>query len=62
MMFGPKIKLDPEVHRRAQDRAHELGYASVEEYVTHLVETDLARLSPPEDAAVVDRLKGLGYL
>ena len=62
MIFGPKVKLDPELYRRAQERARQLGYATVEEYVTHLLETDLARLTPEEDAAVVDRLKGLGYL
>lgn len=61
-MFAPKIRLDPALLERAQKRAKELGYASLEEYLTHLVEQDLNRLSPEEDAAVEERLRGLGYL
>ena len=61
-MFAPKLKLDPELHRRAQEKARELGYATLEEYVTHLLERELSALTPEQDAAVVERLKGLGYL
>lgn len=61
-MFAPRLKLDADLLRRAQERARELGYASVEEYLTHLIEKDLTQLTPEQDAAVVDRLKGLGYL
>lgn len=61
-MFAPRLKLDPELHRRAEERARELGYSSLEEYVSHLLERELATLTPEQDAAVVERLKGLGYL
>ena len=61
-MFGPKIRIDPSLLARAQKRAEELGYGSLEEYITHLLEQDLQKLSPAEDAAVQERLRGLGYL
>ena len=56
------IRIDPSLLARAQKRAEELGYGSVEEYITHLLEQDLQKLSPTEDAALQERLRGLGYL
>ena len=61
-MFGPKIKLDPELHKRATERARELGYSDVREYVEHLLERDLAPLTKKEEDLLEDRLKGLGYM
>lgn len=61
-MFAPKIRIDPALLARAQKKAEELGYASVEEYVAHLLEQDLQKLSPSEDAALQERMRGLGYL
>ncbi len=61
-MFTPKIRIEPVLLERARKRAEELGYGSVEEYVAHLVELDLQKLTTAEDAAVEDRLRGLGYL
>ena len=61
-MFGPKIKIDPSLLERAQKRAQELGYGSLDEYLTHLIEQDLQKLTPSEDQAVQERLRGLGYL
>lgn len=61
-MFGPKIRLEPSLLARAQKRAEELGYGSLEEYLTHLIEQDLQKLTPAEDAALQERLRGLGYL
>ena len=60
-MFGPKIRLDPDLHRRAQEHATSLGYSSLAEYVAHLLEKELGQLEE-EDQAVAERLKGLGYL
>ncbi|MBN9418040.1 MAG: hypothetical protein J0I12_21505 [Candidatus Eremiobacteraeota bacterium] len=62
MMFSPKLRIDPTLLERAQKRAEELGYSSLDEYVTHLLERDLEKLSPVEDAALQERLRGLGYL
>ena len=60
-MFSPKIKLAPELHRRAEEQASKLGYSSLTEYVTHLLERELGQATEDEQA-VADRLKGLGYL
>ena len=63
-MFAPKLRLDPELMKRAQEKAKVLGYSSLEEYVTHLLEREMgeAATDPAEDKAVLNRLKGLGYL
>jgi hypothetical protein len=41
MMARTQITLEPETHRRARQRARDLG-VSLAEYVRHLVRTDLA--------------------
>ncbi len=61
-MFGPKLKLDSELHRRAEKHALALGYSSLEEFVTHLLEREMAPLSEEDKAQLEARLKGLGYL
>lgn len=61
-MFAPKIRLDAGLLERAKKRAQELQYESVDDYIRHLIEQDLEKLSPAEDAAVQERLRGLGYL
>ncbi len=66
MFSGRNIRLDKETLHRARQRARELGYASVEEYLAHLIDQDCSRgESPPDDAAkekVLQKMKGLGYL
>jgi hypothetical protein len=63
-MFGRnRVKLDPALFERAVRRAEALGHSSVDEYVTVLVERDLASGEGAEaDEELLDRLKGLGYL
>ena len=59
----PKIKLDKELYAKAKEAASASGYASVEEFVGHVLEQALNR--PGEDDAdpdVLERLKGLGYI
>jgi hypothetical protein len=46
---------------RARAAAEKAGYSSLEEFVTHAVEKELARLEEAKDP-VRDQLKGLGYL
>lgn len=62
-MFGSKIKIDKELLERAKKYAAIAGYSSVEEFVHHIVEKELAQL---EDAGseeeIKKRLQGLGYL
>jgi hypothetical protein len=61
-MFSPKIRLDPELHRKAEKHALALGYSSLDEFVTHLLEKEMEPLSPEDKAKLEARLKGLGYL
>ena len=62
-MFGPKIKISRELLDRLTQHAEERGYASVEEFITHVLESELARLERPDvDPRVDERLKGLGYV
>jgi hypothetical protein len=61
-MFSPKIKLDPELHKKAEKHALTLGYSSLAEFVTHLLEREMEPLSPEDQAKLDQRLKGLGYL
>lgn len=62
-MFGKKIKLEAGLYERIRKYAHLAGYSSVDEFVVHALEKELAKL---EDADSEDeirkRLKGLGYI
>jgi hypothetical protein len=51
MMVRTQVSLDAEVHRRAKDRAAELGL-SLAEYVRRLVDDDLEETSPPPKADI----------
>lgn len=59
-----KIKIDAKLLDRAKAAAAKAGYASTEEFITHIIEKEVARLeAPPEsDDAVADQLRGLGYI
>jgi hypothetical protein len=57
------IKLNASLCERAKIAAARLGYSSVEEFIEHAVEKQLASLEEAgtkEDVAL--KLKGLGYL
>lgn len=58
-----KIKLDTALLERAKLAAQKAGYSSVEEFVTHLVEKELARVEDDaDDRIAAERLRGLGYI
>lgn len=62
-MLGPKIRISRELLERLTKHAEKRGYASVEEFVTHVLESELTRLELPDaDPRVEERLRGLGYL
>ena len=65
-MFGSsKIKLDKDLIERCKKYAEEVGYSSVEEFVSHTLEKELRKEgqnSPEDDEQVTKRLKGLGYI
>ncbi len=63
-MFGTvKIKLDKELVERVKKVSDVAGYSSPEEFITHALEKELAKL---EDAGSEEemkkRLRGLGYI
>ena len=62
-MFGPKIKLDRQLFERVTKMAKLSGYSSVDEFVAHVLEKELAGL---DDAAseeeIKKKLEGLGYI
>jgi hypothetical protein len=63
MFTRNSVKLTPPLLERAGLAAQKAGYSSVEEFVAHAVEKELARLEEAEaKEAVVKQLKGLGYL
>lgn len=62
-MFEPKIKINRALYDLLVKQADEKGYASVEEYATHVLETAVADAGPAAtEEEVRERLRGLGYL
>lgn len=57
------VKLNTSLCDRARLLAEKAGYSSLEEFIEHAIEKDLARL---EDSGskedLIKKLKGLGYL
>ena len=61
-MFG-KIKLDKELYRKIQMFAEQEGYSSVEEFVAHALEKEIALLEEAEsEDEIKKKLQGLGYI
>lgn len=58
-----KIKIDSNLYDRLCKVAKQAGYPGPDEFITHVLEKELAVLEAADnDAAVTERLKGLGYL
>ena len=57
-----KIKVDSGLIDRAKKVAETEGYSSVEEFVTHLIESELSKHESNEDVNIDDQLRGLGYI
>ena len=58
-----KIKIDKSLYQRVERAAERAGYASAEEFVTHLLEKaagDAEHVA--DDAEVEKQLRGLGYI
>jgi len=63
-MFGPKIKIDRELYEQLRKCAQTAGYSSVDEFVLHVLEKEIDRISKG-DADMDEtkkRLEGLGYI
>lgn len=65
-MFGRKgIVLDPALLQRAKEAAAKAGYASVDEFVAHLVQRELDSSddgAPSDVDEIKKKLEGLGYI
>jgi hypothetical protein len=62
-MFGPRIKLDKALMARVKRYADLAGYSSVDEFVTHVIEKELAKLEGSDsEEDIKKKLKGLGYI
>ena len=57
-----KVKIDSGLFDRAKKAAETAGYSSIEEFVTHIIETELAKHETSDDDKVTDQLRGLGYI
>jgi metal-responsive CopG/Arc/MetJ family transcriptional regulator len=62
-MFGNRIKIEKNLLDKVRKYSRIAGYSSVEEFITHALEKEIAQL---EDAGseeeIKERLKGLGYI
>jgi metal-responsive CopG/Arc/MetJ family transcriptional regulator len=62
-MFGSRIKLDKALLTRIKRYADLAGYSSVEEFITHALEKEIAKLDEAEsEQEIKKKLKGLGYI
>ncbi len=58
-----KIKIDSNLFDRLKKAAEVAGYSSTEEFVTHIIEKELAKIETDNvDENVANRLRGLGYI
>lgn len=63
-MFGSnKIKLDKDLLAKVRKYSDIAGYSSPEEFITHALEKELAKLEDADsEEEIKKRLKGLGYI
>ncbi len=63
-MFGTrKLKLEKDLVERIERYARIAGYSSVDEFVTHALEKELAKLEGADsEEEIKKRLRGLGYI
>lgn len=58
-----KIKIDSHLYDRIKKISDQVGYASPDEFIVHVLEKELSILEAAgSDEDVTERLKGLGYL
>ncbi len=63
MFGGSKIKLDSDLLNRVKKYADIAGYSSVEEFITHALEKELAVLEEADsEDDIRKKLQGLGYI
>ena len=63
-MFGKaSIKIDKDLLQKVKKYADIAGYSTPEEFITHALEKELAKLEDADsEEEIRKRLKGLGYI
>ena len=62
-MFRSSIKLDKALLAKVKRYADIAGYSSVDEFVTHVLEKEIASIEESDsEAEIKKKLKGLGYI
>jgi len=63
LVFGSGIKLDKTLLAKAKRYSDLAGYSSVDEFITHVLEKELAKLEGADsEQEIRKKLKGLGYI
>ncbi|MFT7461954.1 MAG: hypothetical protein ACI9EF_000288 [Pseudohongiellaceae bacterium] len=63
MFGGSKVKLDKDLVLRLRRISDTAGYATVEEFITHILEKELQNFEGSEsDEDIEGKLRGLGYI
>jgi len=63
MFGGSKVNLDKDLLARVKKFADIAGYSSVEEFITHALEKELAVLEESDsEEEIKKKLQGLGYI
>jgi metal-responsive CopG/Arc/MetJ family transcriptional regulator len=62
-MGKAKVKLDKDLLEKVKKYSALSGYSSVEEFVTHCLEREIAKLEESDsEEEIKKKLKGLGYI
>ncbi|MCD6193456.1 MAG: hypothetical protein DRI99_04925 [Candidatus Aminicenantes bacterium] len=62
-MGKAKVKLDKDLLEKIKKYAEISGYSSPEEFITHCLEKELAKLEESDsEEEIKKKLKGLGYI
>ncbi len=62
-MGKAKIKLDKDLMNKVKKFAEISGYSSPEEFITHCLEKEIAKLEESDsEEEIKKKLKGLGYI
>lgn len=58
-----KVKLDKDLMQKVKKYAEMAGYSSAEEFITHCLEKEMAKLEESDsEEEIKKKLKGLGYI
>lgn len=62
-MSKEKVKIDKSLLDKVRKYAELSGYSSVEEFISHLLEKELAKIEEADsEEEIKKKLKGLGYI